>query len=179
MKEITILDKTFVESISETNLQARIADLGRELNRDYAGKDPLVVSVLNGAVLFTADLLRHFEFPHELQFIRLSSYHGGMESTGQITPLLDLRGDLGGRDLLILEDIVDTGNTLAWLRQHLLSRGAASVRMATLLFKHEVFKLDQAPEYFCFRIPNEFVVGYGLDYAERGRQLRSIYKLKV
>jgi hypoxanthine phosphoribosyltransferase len=179
MKEISILDKTFVESISEINLQARIADLGRELNRDYADKDPLVVSVLNGAVVFTADLLRHFSFPHELQFIRLSSYHGGMETSGQITPLLDLRVNLVGRDVLILEDIVDTGNTLAWLRNYLLERGVASVKMATLLFKHEVFRFAEPPEYCCFRIPNEFVVGFGLDYAERGRQLRSIYKLKV
>lgn len=178
MKEVRILDKTFVESISEINLQARIADLGRELNRDYAGRSPLLVSVLNGAVLFTADLMRHLDFDPELQFVRLSSYHGGTHSTGTIIPLLDLQGDISGRDVLIIEDIVDTGNTLAWLRNYLEDRGAASVKMATLLFKHEVFKVGTAPEYCCFRIPNAFVVGYGLDYGEHGRSLRSIYELK-
>ena len=178
MKEITIFDKTFVESISETNLQARIADLGRVLTKDFQGKDPLVVGILNGAFLFVADLVRNLGFDPELQFMRLSSYHGGMASTGTIQPLLELKGDLNGRHILLVEDMVDTGTTLAWLREHLLGRGAASVSLATLLFKHEVYTKEIPPEYFCFRIPNEFVVGYGLDYAEHGRNLRSIYKLK-
>jgi hypoxanthine phosphoribosyltransferase len=179
MKEINILDKTFVESITETNLQARIEDLGRVLTRDFQDRNPLVVGILNGSFLFVADVVRHLGFDPEIYFMRLSSYHGGTASSGQIIPSLGVTVDVAGRDVLVLEDIVDTGNTLAWIRQHFNERGAKSVSMATLLFKQEVFTGSQDPEYYCFRIPNEFVVGYGLDYAERGRNLRSIYKLKV
>ena len=178
MKEVTILDKTFVESITEENIRARTMDLARQLNRDYKDRDPLIVSVLNGAFMFTADLMRFLDFDPEVQFVRLSSYHGGMSSSGSIKTLLDLKTDVEGRDVLIVEDIVDTGKTLQWLRGYISGKGAASVRLASLLFKHEMFKLDSPPEYYCFKIPTEFVVGYGLDYAERGRYLRSIYKLK-
>lgn len=178
MKEIRILDKTFEEYLSEENIQARIADLARQLNRDYAGKDPLIVSVLNGAFLFTADLVRHLDGDPEVQFVRLSSYHGGTQSSGQMRVLLDLSNSPEGRDVLIVEDIVDTGRTLDWLRRDLLHKGAKSVRIASLLFKHEMYSFDSPPEYYCFRIPNAFVVGYGLDYAERGRKLRAIYSLK-
>lgn len=179
MKEITILDKTFVESISEANLQARIADLGRILTRDYQDKNPVVIGILNGAFLFVADVVRNLGFDPEIYFMRLSSYHGGTESTGKITPLLTVNIDVTDRDVIILEDIVDTGTTLEWIRGHFAEKGARSVAMATLLFKHEVFTKSPDPEYYCFKIANEFVVGYGLDYAEHGRNLRSIYKLKV
>lgn len=178
MKEIRIGDKAFQEFLSEANVQARISDLGRQLNRDYAGKDPLIVSVLNGAFLFTADLVRHLDFDPEIQFVRLSSYHGGTKSSGQMRVLLDLSNTPEGRDILIMEDIVDTGRTLDWLRRDLLNKGAKSVRIASLLFKHEMFLFDLPPDYYCFKIPNAFVVGYGLDYAERGRGLRAIYSLK-
>lgn len=178
MKEIQIHDKTFVESISERNIRDRITDLARIINRDYAGRDPLLVSVLNGAFPFTADLIRKLDCDPEIQFVRLSSYHGAMESSGNISVLLDLKTDIAGRDVLILEDIVDTGKTLQWLRGYISGKGAASVKLASLLFKEEMFQLDVPPEYYCFRIPNEFVVGYGLDYAERGRNLPAIYKLK-
>lgn len=179
MKEIRILDKTFEEYLSEENVQARIADLARQINREYAGKDPLIVSVLNGAFLFTADLVRHLNFDPEVQFVRLSSYHGGTKSSGQMRVLLDLTNSPEGRDVLIVEDIVDTGRTLDWLRRDLMHKGAASVRIASLLFKGEMYMFDNPPEYYCFRIPNAFVVGYGLDYAERGRNLRAIYSLKA
>jgi hypoxanthine phosphoribosyltransferase len=178
MKEITIKDKTFVEFLSEENIQARIADLGRQINRDYAGKDPLIVSVLNGAFMFTSDLVKHFSFDPEIHFVRLSSYEGGTSSTGQMRVLLDLSHSPAGRDVLIVEDIVDTGRTLDWLRRDLLFKGAKSVKIASLLFKEEMYKFPEPPEYFCFRIPNAFVVGYGLDYAERGRATRCIYSLK-
>lgn len=178
MKEITIKDKTFEEFLSEENIQARIADMGRELNRAYAGKDPLIISVLNGAFIFTADLVRHFDFDPEIQFVRLSSYEGGTASTGQMRVLLDLSHSPAGRDVLIVEDIVDTGRTLDWLRRDLLFKGANSVKIATLLFKEEMYLFPEPPDYYCFRIPNAFVVGYGLDYAERGRNPRAIYSLK-
>lgn len=178
MKDIRIVDKTFQEFLSEENIQARIADLARQINQAYAGKDPLIVSVLNGAFLFTADLVRHLNFDPEIQFVRLSSYHGGTKSSGQMRVLLDLLNSPEGRDVLIVEDIVDTGRTLDWLRRDLINKGARSVKIASLLFKHEMYQFDHDPEYYCFKIPNEFVVGYGLDYAERGRSLRAIYSLK-
>ena len=178
MKEITIQDKTFVEFLSEENIQARIADLARQLNRDYAGQDPLIVSVLNGAFLFTADLVRHLNFDPEIQFVRLSSYEGGTSSSGQMRVLLDLSQSPHGRDILIIEDIVDTGRTLDWLRRDLLHKGAKSVKIASLLFKEVMYLFPEPPDYYCFRIPNAFVVGYGLDYAERGRNPRAIYSLK-
>ena len=178
MKEIQVGDKTFQEFLSEENIQSRIADMGRQLNKDYAGKDPLIVSVLNGAFIFTADLVRHLNWDPEIQFVRLSSYHGGTKSSGQMRVLLDLSNSPEGRDVLIVEDIVDTGRTLDWLRSDLMHKGANSVKIASLLFKHEMYMFETPPEYYCFRIPNEFVVGYGLDYAERGRNLRAIYSLK-
>ena len=159
MKEITIQDKTFVEFLSEENIQARIADLARQLNRDYAGQDPLIVSVLNGAFLFTADLVRHLNFDPEIQFVRLSSYEGGTSSSGQMRVLLDLSQSPHGRDILIIEDIVDTGRTLDWLRRDLLHKGAKSVKIASLLFKEEMYLFPEPPDYYCFRIPNAFVVG--------------------
>ena len=179
MKEVQIHDKTFVETLTEENIQARVADLARQLNRDYEGNFPLVIPVLNGAFIFAADILRALSFDPEIQFMRLSSYEGGMKSKGTMRNLLDIQSDLVGRDVLIVEDIVDTGNTLKWMRDHLLAKGAASVKIACLLFKHEMYRYETPPEYYCFKIPNAFVVGYGLDYAERGRSLRSIYELKA
>lgn len=177
MKEVRIHDKTFTETLTEENIQARVADMSRQLNLDYADNFPLMVPILNGAFIFAADLLRALSFDPEIRFMRLASYGGGMKSSGNIRNLLDLDTEIEGRDVLIIEDIVDTGNTLKWLREHLTAKGARSVKIACLLFKHEMFQLDVPPEYYCFRIPNEFVVGYGLDYAEQGRSLRSIYKV--
>lgn len=179
MQEITIHDKTFVESISTKVLQQRINELAEELKLDYAGRDPLVVSVLNGAFLFTADLARAWDSDPEIQFVRVSSYEGGMQSTGRMRVLLDVDTSVEDRDILVVEDIVDTGRTLEWLRKHLFAKGAKSVSLITLLYKEEAFIAETPPEYVGFNIPNEFVVGYGMDYAERGRSLESIYTLKV
>lgn len=178
MPEITIHDKTFEESIPADRLKDRIAELARTLDQDYAEGDPLVVSVLNGAFLFTADLVRHMDMDPEVQFIRVSSYEGGMQSSGRMRVLLDVDCPVENRDILVVEDIVDTGNTLEWLRKHLKAKGARSVRLVTLLFKEEAFVAETPPEYVGFRIPNAFVLGYGMDYAERGRSLDAIYSLK-
>ena len=178
MKEVRVHDKDFVELLSEEDIQARVVNLSEQLNRDYADNFPLMIPILNGAFIFAADLLRALSFDPEIRFMRLSSYGGSMKTSGKIRNLLDLNTNIEGRDVLIIEDIVDTGNTLKWLREHLTEKGARSVKIACLLFKHEMFKLDTPPEYFCFKIPSEFVVGYGLDYAEQGRSLRSIYKVK-
>lgn len=178
MNDVTVLDKEFTLLISETDLQARIASLGTILNESYVGRDPLVVSVLNGSFLFTADLVRHLNWDPEIQFIRVSSYKGGMSSSGEMQILLDLKTPIQGKDIILVEDIVDTGNTLEWLRTYMMNRGAASVNLVTLLFKEEAFQAKTPPEFIGFEIPNEFVVGYGMDYAEHGRSLPAVYTLK-
>lgn len=178
MKKIVVHDKTFVESIPEARLLEGIHSLAARISADYEGQDMLFVPILNGAYMFAADLVRALDIDPEVQFMRLSSYGGGMSSSGTITPMLDLECPVEGRHVLLVEDIVDTGNTLQWLREYFMDKGAASVRMACLLFKKEVFQKEVPPAYFCFEIPNQFVVGYGLDYAERGRRYRSIYTLE-
>ncbi len=178
MKEVKVLDKDFIELYPAEQLQTRIAELGEELNQAYKGRDPLVVSVLNGAFLFTADLVRNLDWDPEIQFIRVSSYKGEMSSSGEMQVLLDLKTPISGKDIILVEDIVDTGNTLEWLRRYMYNRGAASVKLVTLLFKEEAFKAKTPPEYIGFQIPNAFVVGYGMDYKEHGRSLPSVYHLK-
>ncbi len=178
MNEVKVLDKEFTILIPEPELQNRINSLAQTLNESYAGRDPLVVSVLNGSFLFTADLVRHLDWDPEIQFIRVSSYKGGMTSSGEMQILLDLKTPIEGKDIILVEDIVDTGNTLEWLRRYMMNRGAASVRLVTLLFKEEAFRAKTPPEFIGFSIPNAFVVGYGMDYAEHGRSLPSVYQLK-
>ncbi len=150
MNDVTVLDKEFTLLISETDLQARIASLGTILNESYVGRDPLVVSVLNGSFLFTADLVRHLNWDPEIQFIRVSSYKGGMSSSGEMQILLDLKTPIQGKDIILVEDIVDTGNTLEWLRTYMMNRGAASVNLVTLLFKEEAFQAITPPEFIEF-----------------------------
>lgn len=179
MSTVSILDKEFTESIPEQVLQDRIRGMAAEITAAYAGRTPLLLSVLNGAFIFTADLMRGLGFDAEVQFVRVSSYAGGLQSTGEVKQLIGLNNDLRGLSILITEDIVDTGHTIEWLRGDLLARGAQEVKVATLLFKKDAFRYTHVPEFICFSIPNEFVVGYGLDYAEHGRHLRSIYKLKA
>ena len=114
----------------------------------------------------------------EIQFIRVSSYKGGMTSSGEMQVLLDLKTPVSGKDIILVEDIVDTGNTLEWLRRYMQNRGASSVKLVTLLYKEEAFQAETPPEYVGFTIPNAFVVGYGMDYAEHGRSLPEVYVLK-
>lgn len=179
MNEVKVLDKEFTVLISEEELQTRIKALAHTLNEAYNGRDPLVVSVLNGSFLFTADLVRHLDWDPEIQFIRVSSYKGGMTSSGEMQILLDLKTPIQGKDIILVEDIVDTGNTLEWLRRYMMNRGAASVNLVTLLFKEEAFQAKTPPEFIGFNIPNVFVVGYGMDYAEHGRSIPAVYQLKT
>lgn len=178
MKEVTIRDKVFQESISPERISGRIRELSREISEVWPGTKPLLLSVLNGAFIFTADLIRSLDFDPEVAFVKVSSYGGGMSSTGEVKSLMGLNTDVKGRKVLIVEDIVDTGHTLDWLRRDLREKGAEEVRMVTLLFKPEAFHYDHSPEFIGFRIPNDFVVGYGLDYDQLGRSLPGIYKLK-
>lgn len=178
MIDVQVHDKQFSPYLSPEKISQRVKELGAGLSKDYAGRDPLLVSILNGSFLFTADLMRAMSLDAEVQFVRVSSYGNNMESSGKMKQLIGLDQEIEGRDILIIEDIVDTGNTLSWMREHFAGRNPASVKCVSLLFKKECFVTGSAPEYFGFEIPNKFVVGYGLDYAQKGRFLDGIYQLK-
>lgn len=152
-------------------LSARVKELGKEVETFYRGKDPLVVCVLKGAVIFFSDLIRNISYVLDIDFIRVSTYGTGSASSGDLKIKKDVESDVKGRDVLLVEDILDSGYTLYCLKQLLLERGAASVRVVTLLNKRGRREYDIRPEWRGFDVGGEFVVGYGLDYAERYRNL--------
>ena len=165
--------------IPEEELQARIAELAREIDATYSEEDrPLLVCVLKGAFMFLADLTRHLEIPHEVDFMEISSYGGGTVSTGVVRILLDLAQNIEGRHVLIVEDIIDTGRTLDYITRNLRTRNPASLRVCTLLSKPARREIEIPLDFVGFEIPDEFVVGYGLDYAEIYRNLPFIGVLK-
>lgn len=157
--------------VDEDQISARLGELAREIDRDYAGREILLVGVLRGAVMVMADLSRKIHTPLEMDWMAVSSYGSGTKSSGVVRILKDLDTDVHDRDVVIVEDIIDSGLTLSWLKSNLEARGAASVRIATLLRKPDAAKVDVDVAYVGFEIPNEFVVGYGLDFAERYRHL--------
>lgn len=165
--------------LSEEQIKNRIAELGRELMEDYADKNPIFVGVLKGVVVFYADMIRAFPAPCQLDFMWISSYKG-TQSTGNMVVRKDVSADLTGRHVVILEDILDSGRSLQFTYQHLLDKGAASVRICTLLDKPEGRKdgITIQADYVGFTIPNEFVVGFGLDYNEQYRNLPYVGILK-
>ncbi|MCL6454571.1 MAG: hypoxanthine phosphoribosyltransferase [Alicyclobacillus sp.] len=163
---------------TEDQLMAEIRALGARLSADYAGRNPLFVCVLKGAVMFMTDLVKHVTVPLEMDFIAISSYGASSKSSGVVRILKDLDRPVEGRDIVIVEDIVDTGLTLAYLKESLQHRRAQSVRVVTLFDKPEGRKVDIQPDYACFQVPNAFIVGYGLDYAERYRNLPFVGILK-
>jgi hypoxanthine phosphoribosyltransferase len=162
---------------TERQIQDRIAELAAEVDADYAGRRPLLVGVLKGAVQTMADLTRALHQSVEVDWMAVSSYGSGTRSSGVVRILKDLDQDITGRHVLIVEDIVDSGLTLSWLVANLGSRGPASVAVFALLRKPDAAKADVALKYVGFDIPNQFVVGYGLDYAERYRNLRDVATL--
>ena len=165
--------------ISEEPVRSRIAELGEELTRDYAGKDPIIVGVLKGVVVFYADMIRQIKVPCQMDFMWISSYQG-TDSTGQMVVKRDVAGEVKGRHVLILEDIYDTGNSLDFTYRHLLAKEPASLKICTLLDKPERRKpgITLKPDYVGFTVPNAFVVGYGLDYNEHYRNLPYVGILK-
>ena len=163
--------------LTEQQIRDRIAELCREIERDYAGRDLLLIGVLKGAVMVMADLARELKRDLEMDWMAVSSYGAGTQSSGVVRIVKDLDTDLAGRHVLIVEDIVDSGLTLSWLRSNLQSRGPASVEICALLRKPEAAKIEIDARYVGFEIPNAFVVGYGLDYAERYRDLPYIGRL--
>ncbi|WP_345762150.1 hypoxanthine phosphoribosyltransferase [Diaminobutyricibacter sp. McL0608] len=160
--------------ISEEQIRSRIAELARAIEADYADTDVLLVGVLKGAVMVMADLARELKIPVTMDWMAVSSYGSGTQSSGVVRILKDLDTDLSGRTVLIVEDIIDSGLTLSWLLSNLNSRGPASVEICTLLRKPEAARVDIDVKYVGFEIPNQFVVGYGLDYDEKYRNLRGV-----
>ena len=157
--------------LTEEQLQTRLAEMAAEIDADYAGRDLLLVGVLKGAVMVMADLSRRLRTPVQMDWMAVSSYGAGTSSSGVVRILKDLDPALTGRHVLIVEDIIDSGLTLSWLLSNLRSRGPASVEIATMLRKPEAAKVEVDVRYVGFDIPTEFVVGYGLDYAERYRNV--------
>ena len=164
--------------LSEEQLRARVKEIAMQVDKVYEGKFPLVVGILKGSIIFYSDFIRHLTVPVELDFMAVSSYGSGAVSSGKLNIKKDLDKDVKGRDVIIVEDIIDSGFTLANLKALLLERGASSVMIVTLLNKEGRREYDIEPDYNCFDIENEFVIGYGLDYNEMYRSLPYIGILK-
>jgi hypoxanthine phosphoribosyltransferase len=172
-----IKDKTFKILISEEDLQTRITAISKAINKDYKDKNPLFIGILNGSFMFVADVFKNITLQSEISFIKLASYTE-MTNSGSIKELIGLNENLFNRDIIILEDIIDSGRTISSVLEEFKLRGASSVEVATLLLKPDALKVDLDIKYIGFEISNEFVVGYGLDYDGLGRNSRSIYQLK-
>lgn len=176
MSVIRVHDKSFDVYLSEPVIQQRIRELAADINRDYKGIRPLFIAILNGSFMFAADLFRSLDIEAELCFIKLASYKG-MKSSGNVVTSIGLEDDLYGRDVIIVEDIVDTGKTLHDFLPKLLHQQPKSLKIAALLHKPEATEFPLQLDYVGFDIPNKFVVGYGLDYDGLGRNLRQIYQV--
>ncbi len=176
MSKVTVKDKTFETSIPEARILARVKELAQQINEDMAGKRPLFLAVLNGAFVFAADLMREITIPSEISFVKLASYQG-TTSTGKVTEVIGINEDLKDRHVIIVEDIVDTGLTMQRMIESLGTRHPASVSICTLLLKPDHLKVDLDCKYVAFSIPNDFIIGYGLDYDQEARGLRDIYTL--
>ena len=176
MDTVKIKDKTFRVSIPEEEIMKRVKVLAARISHDMEGKNPLLLGVLNGAFIFAADLMREITIPCEISFVKLASYQG-TTSTGKIQEVLGINEDLTGRTVIIVEDIVDTGRTMKSMVESLGTRNPASVHICTLCVKPEKLEVDLDIEYAAFEIPNDFILGYGLDYDQQGRGLKGIYSL--
>ena len=176
MNRITVKDKTFEVSMPEAQIKARIKEPAQQMSRDLEGKNPLFLAVLNGAFIFAADLMREMQIPCEISFVKLASYQG-TTSTGTIHEVIGINEDLSGRAVVIVEDIVESGLTIKRMMEQLGTRNPASVQVCTLFFKPEKLKEDLKLDYVAFSIPNDFILGYGLDYDQQGRGLKDIYTL--
>ncbi|MBK7681089.1 MAG: hypoxanthine phosphoribosyltransferase [Bacteroidia bacterium] len=177
MTDVKVHDKIFTTFISAEKIQSRVAELGIAIDKDYSGKNPLLIGVLNGSVIFMADLLRNIKTPCEIGFIRVSSYEG-TSSSGKVKSIMGLENDIQGREVIIVEDIIDTGDTALYLIEEIKKKNPASIRFATILLKPEALRHKIQCDYVGFEIPPAFVVGYGLDYDGFGRNLADIYQLK-
>lgn len=176
MPTIRVHDKDFEIYLSEAAIQERVNDIAADINREYKGKKPLFIAILNGSFMFAADIFKHLSIDAEISFIKLASYRG-MKSTGNVITSIGLDVELFGRDIIILEDIVDTGKTLYNFLPKLRDHHPASLKIVALLHKPEAAKFPLTIDYTGFSIPDKFVIGYGLDYDGLGRNLREIYQV--
>ena len=176
MKTVQVRDKKFSLYISENKIEERIREVAEQMNKDLDGKNPLFLVVLNGTFIFAADLLRNITTPCEVCFVRLASYEG-TSSTGKVKQLIGLNVNLEGRTVVIVEDIIDTGFTMQELLRTLSDKNPKELRIISLFVKPENLKVDLDIDYRCFDIDNDFIVGYGLDYDQEGRNLPEIYKV--
>lgn len=176
MSIVKVKDKTFKTFIPEEEIQRRVKAVAEKLNKDMAGKNPLFLAVLNGSFIFAADLMRYITIPCEISFVKLASYEG-TTSTGKVKEVVGINQDLKGRTVVIVEDIVDTGHTMKHMLESLSKHNPESLHICTLLVKPGKLEVDLNIEYPAMEIPNDFIVGYGLDYDQQGRNLREIYTL--
>lgn len=176
MSIVKILDRSFETFIPYEKIDAAIGKMAVVINNDMKDKTPIFLVILNGSFMFAGDLMKKLDIACEISFIKLASY-SGTESTHKVKELIGINQDIKDRTIVIVEDIVDSGLTLAGLTKQLLAMGAADVKIATLLFKPKAFKEDYPIDYIGIEIPNDFIVGYGLDYYEQGRNLKDIYKV--
>lgn len=174
MDIIQIKDKKFAVSIKEEDILKEVTRVADEINRDLAGKNPLFLSILNGSFMFTSDLLKRITVPCEISFVKLASYEG-TSSTGKVTEVIGINKDLTGRCIVIIEDIVESGLTMQRLLEILAAHNPSEIHIASLLVKPEMLKVPLNIEYVAMNIPNDFIVGYGLDYDQLGRNLKDIY----
>lgn len=179
MDSVKVFDKTFVPFIKYDDLMKDVDAVAERINADYAGGEdiPIVLCVLNGAMMFTAELMKRLTFDCELRSIRIKSYSGD-HSTGDVKQILGLNSDISGRRIIVVEDIVDTGVSMMYLTDHLNKRGVKDVRICTMLFKPETYDKPLKIDYVARNIPPKFILGFGLDYNELGRQYKDIYVLK-
>ena len=176
MDKVKVLDKTFKIFIPEEEIKKRVKAVAEKINHDMAGKNPLLLAVLNGSFIFAADLMREITIPCEISFVKLASYQG-TTSTGKIKEVIGLNEDLTGRTVVIVEDIVDTGFTMKRMVESLGTRHPESIHICTLLVKPGKLQVPLNIEYAAMEIPNDFILGYGIDYDQQGRQLKDIYVL--
>jgi len=174
MDIVKIKDKTFKISIPEAEILKHVKEVADRINHDMAGKNPLFLAVLNGSFMFAADLMKMITIPCEISFVKLASYQGVI-STGSVKEVIGINEDLSGRTIIIIEDIVDTGLTMKRMIESIGTRNPESVHICTLLLKPEKLQEKLDVEYVAMKIPNDFIVGYGLDYDQQGRNLRDIY----
>ena len=176
MNSVKINDRSFRVSITETEIKNRIKSLAAEISADMEGKNPLFLAVLNGSFIFAADMMREMTIPCEISFVKLASYQG-TTSTGKIQEVIGINENLTGRTVIIVEDIVESGQTMKRMIESLGTRNPASVQICTLFFKPDKLKEDLTLDYVAFRIPDDFIVGYGLDYDQAGRGLKDVYSI--
>ncbi len=176
-ERIVIGSEVFVPLLKEATLQERIKELGEQISKDYKGKTPVFIGVLNGAFLFLSDLIKNVTVDCEIDFFKLSSYGDEKISSGKVKLLKELNADIEGRDIIIVEDIVDSGLSIKFIEELISPHNPASMRVVSLLLKPNSLRYNVKIDYIGFDIPSKFVIGYGLDYAQKYRNLRSIYVL--